>query len=115
MSKKLEILKAARELIAKPGGWTRKASARYKNGHQTLPSSPAAARFCATGALRRCQGNALWSELNDAQDALERELPDDCPTVVWFNDDAHRKQEEVIDLYDRAIAAVETEEAFDDD
>lgn len=51
----LEILKAARELIADEQKWCQGTAARDKGGRYVVYSSPEAARFCAVGALWRVQ------------------------------------------------------------
>jgi hypothetical protein len=117
MSKKLEILKAARELLARPNGWCQDTFATTELGNTCSVLSDVAARFCAAGALDRAAmvevyGNRNGLEAEAVADALNAEavrfgfvnLPD-------FNDATDRTQAEVVALYDRVIAAVELEEA----
>lgn len=49
----LEILKAARELIAKPGGWCQRAYARDSIRWPVSFESGGACAFCAEGAILR--------------------------------------------------------------
>jgi hypothetical protein len=49
----VEVLQAARVLVAAPSQWTRRAVARDRHGHPIAYSSPRADRYCALGALLR--------------------------------------------------------------
>ena len=106
-------LKAARALIAAPGGWTQGAFARVSpNGRIIGLKTANAACFCALGALCCVKGwdkPRMGGEINALIEALPRVRkgsPDDG-AVGRYNDDPARTQAEVVALYDRAIATAE--------
>ncbi len=53
----LKLLEHARELIATPGQFTCRASARDRHLHPVAFNSPRAVRFCAGGALLRAEAD----------------------------------------------------------
>jgi hypothetical protein len=89
-----EILIAARKLIEKPENWTQETSARDAAGRETLPTSPRAVCWCASGAILRAgradAGNALF--------ALRS-----VGNIAHFNDT--HTHPEVLALLDKAIEA----------
>jgi hypothetical protein len=101
MKTTIEILKEARELIAKEGGWTQGWYARDADGAETLSSSEAAVCFCIIGAFRRVSHD----EIGHAQYALSQLL--DGWSIPTFNDAPGRTQAEVVAKFDEAIAAEE--------
>lgn len=97
-------LKAARELIAKPGGWTKGHYARDASGALAASTDEAATCFCAVGAVLRVNGG----NFGVSQPLLEG-IAAQVPTTslpVW-NDAMERTQAEVVAAYDAAIAAEE--------
>lgn len=60
----LEVLSAARQLIADPARWTQDVAARDMAGEPVLPHARTAARWCAIGAIDRTCG-----QLDDAEQA----------------------------------------------
>lgn len=98
MSKKTaEILKKARALLAKRGGWIQNVFARTAKGKEVPYDNRAAASFCAWGATARASGEYN----NPGIIALERvarikHLP------VW-QDKPERTKREILALFDRAI------------
>jgi hypothetical protein len=96
----VDILKAARELIAKPERWTRGTFARNLDGHPVPYDTSLAASFCALGAI--CHIATLCPrERTQAECMLRGELPT-LQLVSAFNDS--HDHPEVLALFDRAIA-----------
>ena len=94
---------AARARIER--GWTQSAEARDASGNSVLPDSPLAVCWDVLGAL-------FDAEMpTSSHDALFKELPGRSRrrdvSIVSFNDAEGRTKEEVLALYDRAIAACE--------
>ena len=106
---KIETLRAARELVAQ--GWCQGDASKTTNGVED--------RWCAVGALNK----VLWTQGNDlsvsasATDLairdevyllLQVKLPEkhkaDFRGVATFNDDEETTQQDVLDLYDKALA-----------
>ena len=122
MKKKvLAILKEARSLL-ETMGWCQGRSAVDKYGDYCTPyrrdgmaRHPNAVAFCAQGALSAVVG---WRDFVGfaAKDALCKALPrdrEDLPPSWWrveeFNDADTTTKEDVLALYDRAIARVEAQ------
>lgn len=93
----VEILKAARELIAKPERWTRGSGARDASGQDVDASSDDAVCWCAIGAIVRVSENPVPAEM-----LLRRVLPDGG-FISAFNDS--HDHAEVLALFDAAIAS----------
>lgn len=104
MKTTVEILKEARELIAKPGAWTQHHSARDASGHRVPVTHHRACSFCAYGAVARVAFPA--SSTAAAAQALDR-VVDAEDWFPDFNDSRGRTQEEVVAKFDEAIAAEE--------
>ena len=86
----LEILKAARELLAVPERWTKGALARSQNGDDVNPkSSEAAHSFCIVGAIGRS---------NIDYDSFD---------LAYWNDAPERTHAEVLARFDEAIVKLE--------
>jgi hypothetical protein len=103
----IEILKAARELLAKPGAWTKGALARTESGAECAYFSADAACFCATGALNRAEDSGFI--ITDEWLAAEAALREACGGITPpdFND-AQESVEPVLAAFDRAIAKLES-------
>jgi len=95
----LEILEAARALIAEPEHWTKHVRARNRWHEEVSPKSDDARQWCAVGAIERSCDIESRSRLFDL---LRDGLPDRA-LVGDFNDS--HTHAEVLDLFDRAIAA----------
>lgn len=104
----LPVLEKARELIARPGGWTQGAGARNAYGVMVNTGADEAVCFCAWGALRHIAGDSIRNT-NTGQVRCEayRLLghPDPSELAEW-NDAPGRTQEEVVAAFARAIATV---------
>ena len=92
-----EVLRNARALIEKPENWTRYLYARDAKGNNAVPQSEEACAWCALGAITRVGG------YEKAAPVLKRLVRD--ADVPHFNDT--KSHAEVLDLFDRAIAAAE--------
>lgn len=94
----LEILKAARAKIEK--GWSQGAMARDASHNSVPETSPAAAKWCAVGAIHSI---ALTE---DCKCMLVENL---CGlgSLSSFNDAEGRTQAEVLVVFDHAIAVLE--------
>jgi len=99
----LDALRAGRERVIR--GWTRGCLARDANGREVDPVSDQATCWCVIGAIDSVTGNennASHGAVTVLDSALEgREIAD-------FNDDPATTQTDVIALFDRAIATLET-------
>lgn len=117
-----EVLVAARDKIAKPNGWIQDHYAADANGRVCPETAPEAACFCADGALYAASN--VWNLINDdyfntmevvrdAADALYIAIYGTTPTdsrhggIIQWNDAKGRTQEEVVAVFDKAIAAQE--------
>lgn len=105
----IEILRGARELVARPGGWTQKALGRDENGDELV------AGYSGSGLLRSvcvCAEGAVcfvdFLHRHAAMRALRLAIdPSDLTDVHRWNDAKHRTQAEVVAAFDRAIASLE--------
>lgn len=107
-----ETLIAARKLIEKPENWTKGAHARDSEGVDVWPDDSSSVCFCASGAVRLASsGSAL--ELFIGQKMLEECLPPSLgyDQIPSFNDAPETTHADVLALFDRAIAACDTNEA----
>lgn len=99
----LDALRMGRGKVAR--GWTRGCLARDAEGKEVDPVSAQATCWCAIGAIDSVTGNennASHGAVTVLDSALEgREIAD-------FNDDPATTQADVLALFDRAIATLET-------
>ena len=95
MTTTIEILKAARDLIAKPENWTQGSYYEVKGGNHC---------YCALGAIDKVSdgGGAFPIEALIAKGFLERA---GMQNVADFNDS--HTHSEVIDLFSKAISSAE--------
>lgn len=107
----LTALIEARRLIN--NGWSRCTFARDANGHMCDWGSEAATSFCSVGAVYRATDwrNTYHTSLClDVIDALAEQMvpagrSDRCGHVVSWQDARGRTKEEVLDAFDKTIAA----------
>ena len=93
-------LQKARDLIAPPGAWIQNDFAKDSDGFPEDPCNNAAVCFCAQGAIAR----ATYDNFNDALNAngfLRRVLD---RSVVEWDDNPLRTQDELIKAFDSGIA-----------
>lgn len=107
MSTAVEVLEFSRDLIK--AGWTRGVWAEDREENSVFPDDPGACYFCLSGALQRAVKvlKVTESTFNKAREALRENVPNVYVglSLIEFNDAQH-SEEPVIDLFDRAIAAL---------
>jgi hypothetical protein len=94
-----QILVEARELIAK--GWTQLAYAKKANGDVTDDRDGSGVCFCALGAIRRASGS--YTDCQPAAGVFRAAIG--SAFIDGWNDAPGRTQAEVLEAFDRAIAA----------
>lgn len=106
MSKKttLEVLRAARDVIAAPEHWTKGAVARSCQGHRVHVHGLSAFCFCTVGAIRRTMGSNYSPH---PFSALSQCLPGGFKSLPDFNDHPDTTHADVLALFDKAIAKEE--------
>lgn len=100
------LLTEARALLAQ--GWTQKASARDKDGNPVHTMHADACQFCAVGALLKVSDPVDFEASLDVETHLYAALPEGFTSIVAFNDAKGRTQDEVLALFDLAIAKTAT-------
>jgi hypothetical protein len=96
----LEVLEQARKLLVEVG-WTQHAFARNSRGHILESNDPTAVCYCALGAVFYISpsgsplAGAAYKRLNAVIDGRD---------IVRWNDSPERKKEDVLEVYDKAIA-----------
>jgi hypothetical protein len=109
MTTETDILIKARELLARPGGWTRGALARAgRFGDPVAIGSPKATGFCLSGALMQAaEAEAEYADSTAIYRAacarVLRVLPLSQPLTV-FNDRPKTRKKDVLAVLDKAIA-----------
>jgi hypothetical protein len=103
----LEVLQKARELIAKPGGWTQGAYARTADGFLISERNDNASCFCSVGAVSR--SSDISEDIGSAFDFLHNAMPPrfTAAGIIGFNDSPDTTQADVVALFDRAIKLAE--------
>jgi hypothetical protein len=105
----VEILKAARELIAKPERWTQSTVARDARGKSVFVSSPDAVCWCAAAALLKVttDRDEDGGSLDASREALLKNAGG-FEYICDFNDVHGRTHAEVLALFDAAIASAQS-------
>jgi hypothetical protein len=102
----VEILKAARDLIADETKWTQGCSAKDAKGEYVSPLSVEAVCFCAIGAVSKVSGQpAFVADKSEPARYLWEVIGVRDQFVFEFNDT--HTHPEVIALFDKAIARAE--------
>lgn len=108
----LDLLRAARERISVPEGWTQGHIARTADGGRCMAMDPEAAMWCALGAVRRADASMppphSDTRLQRATESLRNTIGGDRMISDW-NDKLSRTHAEVLDLFDRTIARLEAD------
>lgn len=113
-----DILRKAKSLIPTPAQWTKGHFARDSFGNIADPHDSKARCYCAMGAVQAATftiGMHFTSEEDAAEGALETALGtlDDCGLthgcVPDFNDHPDTTHEQILRLFEVAIAAAEAE------
>lgn len=94
-----EILVAARALIAEKG-WCTGVMARDANGHAVGEQDSNAACYCVLGALTAANGDEIPNSVYVAF-----AYANGAESIVDWNDVKGRTKEEVLEAFDKAIAA----------
>jgi len=99
----VEILEAARDLIANPARWTQGDFARDEGGVGVNADNGDAVCWCAVGGVRKvAESIGELYEPNILLDRASGELyPESESNVVWVND--RLGHDAVLRVYDRAI------------
>ena len=121
MTQPIEMLRQARDLVAR--GWCQRVPARREDDVQVIVTDDSACRWCATGALMAVMWREVttWSSMHECYDLLcgaieasgyklwstssnltQSQL--DGNRVQRFNDTMGRTQEEVVAVFEEAIA-----------
>jgi hypothetical protein len=116
MTKRSEILIAARAIIADPERWTQGHLARDANGQLAEPNEAAACSFCAYGAALRAaidlrlderEGRLIGSLLDSAARKVKTEIPGangSLRPIAYLNDKfGEESRTLVLAAYDIAI------------
>lgn len=104
----VRILRDARALLARRGCWTKRVSARDKNGNEVNPLSENAVCFCADGAMWHVSGNRYGP--TDAARKFMRQAIGGFRLIANWNDEAKSKRT-ILAGFDRAIAIAERGES----
>jgi hypothetical protein len=100
---KLDILKAARNLITDPKNWTKGTSARNKYGRKVTPWCSEAVCWCSMGAIAKAANFPIENkEYSAAHEYLRVVMNSD---VARFNDE--RTHRDVLNAFDTAINELE--------
>jgi len=105
----LAILRRARALVAKDGGWTRGRDARDARGREVDIKSRAARAFCVGGAcVRATSGMCDELLLGDVFEAMRAVIGVRGEHAISdWNDKPRRTQKQVVAAFDKAIARME--------
>lgn len=113
----VQILKDARALIADEKNWIQGYYSCDADHAYVLPDTPEAFCFCALGAILKVSGLSVALPIPDplVSVLINDEGMFDCAEhegeakIAYFND--HKDHNEVLGLFDRAIARAESEAA----
>jgi uncharacterized protein (DUF1501 family) len=97
----LATLRAAKGLVQK--GWIQGTSARDARGAAVYSRSEEAVSFCSVGAIRHSTHDAVIECY--AGRALLRAIK--APAIGPWNDEYGRKQEEVVEAFEKAVRIVQ--------
>lgn len=119
----LETLKAARRRLSAQGAWTTDTYAKTQKGFDVSPCDDAADCWCILGAVYREAGQDPDGYTNhpDVVDAVEKLIVagglyspgrrfTPLELIFRWNDQPGRTQDEVLALFDKAIAAEESQQ-----
>lgn len=121
MTQPIEMLRQARDLVA--SGWCQGVYSRNEDGHKANAFGEEACDFCATGSLMAAmyRNEATWNDLYECFGILSGAIVDsgfnmsqpasnihqsdlDSVRIQRFNDTMGRTQEEVVAVFEQAIA-----------
>ena len=120
----IDVLKAARSKICSHDNWIRGIAAATDDGDWVEPSHPEACKWCASGAVRSVfpqyqKDNRIYRKdqdvlLNFANNRDRHMFFKTvgiltcltwCNDLIKYNDDENTNHKDIINLFDRAIAA----------
>jgi len=104
MKNALTMLREARAYLTNPLHWTKRALGRDVEGKPANDWSDVVS-CCAIGALDMVERGAAIT--SGAYQALVGALPPGCREVSLFNDRPETTHDDVLELFDRAIASAE--------
>ena len=104
-----EILVLARRLISNPGHWCKDSMAKKKASGRFVGCSVAdweACQWCATGAIDASIPSDAWVPHIEGRREAWEIMGNVCSmdNMVEFNDHPETKHEDVLDVFDQAIA-----------
>ena len=104
----VDLLKAARARIERPEAWTQVESARDASGHPVGSTRADAVCWCILGALSYAGAAGALGDDGPPLRELRATLGGDLVSISEWNDAPDRTHAEVIDLFDRTIARLES-------
>lgn len=110
MSLVVDVLKRAREKIAKPEHWIKDVLFRNESGTECV-SSVNATCFCSLGALYSnfARGSMLEDAIRESEDLLNTLAKEaGFYSIVTFNDSDKTTHADVLAIFDKAIALAES-------
>lgn len=111
---KVRFIRRLRELLSRPGGWTKDAAARNASGHPVSHLDAGACSFCLSGAVRRIErydsfgGMTANGVINMIIDYIQSDTGGKVTRIPAWNDDSERTQNDVIKMLDRLENAANT-------
>lgn len=102
----LDILRGARELLAKPEAWTVDALARGRSEREVKVHGRSAVCFCLIGSLHRIAGRKHHAVAHETRKVIQGLLP---VRLAFFNDAPTTTHADVLALLDKGIAQLETQ------
>lgn len=99
-----KTLKAARELISRPGNWTKGWYAKDIHDQSVYSKEAVAVKWCATGALTKANGPGETTAHLILRQVIQAR---GYPTVPQYNDT--HEHDEVLSAFDEAIEIAEKE------
>lgn len=104
MTTTIEILVAARALLADPARWTKGESARDLRGKEVPPNYPSAVCWCMTGALNKVvRSPCMWFKSEAVLSAAELLETTVASEITSFNDNPATTHADVLRALDAAI------------
>lgn len=111
-NRSIEIMKAARVILAEPKHWTKGAMARDATGRPCTSNSPKAVCWCIEGAIEKATRSEMYVGTPGylvAHLLTEKTDTQHFGVHVW-NDDPSRTHAEVLELLDKMTHEPETRE-----
>ena len=102
LTQALDILRKARDLIAKPKNWTKHVAARNARGCPVPPESPQACAWCTIGATAAADRDSESLEARQLAQSMLKESRGLSFIVDW-NDDEGTVHGDVLAAFDDAI------------